>query len=326
MIASPSTDRTDEPAVVPPDEKFWKTYNSRLEFPIAALLSLLAHVALIAVLVFLLVVAMAGGEDKSSVPLRLVDNGDAEEGLGNKNAIGKDEPLTPGDTAGPTLKDVDALPLEDSLPEVQKDFQEKIQLDPDLAETVVTPEKAAAYASLNDVLRDQILPVGQRKGNGGTEAGEAGIGSDATKARSLRWVMRFRTNNGRDYLNQLSALGAIVIVPVPPENKAAYVFRDLVNPKVGNLVSEGEWQKLAQQIQFCDFKQDSVAQVSAELGLAQTKPHMFWAFFPKVLEDQLAKKEREYQNRSPDSVSETVFQVVQKGGRFDLDVVRQTLK
>lgn len=312
----------------PGENTFWQTYNSNLEFPLAWAISIFLHGALIATLAVVLLWAMTGKEDKTPVPIRLVEGGSDDSGEGDLMAGGVPDPLTIGQ-ASPTESDFSALPLpnEQTLPEITQDFQDKIKLDEDLATVKITPEKAAAYAGLSEAIRDKLMPFGQDKGTRpGTKSGPQGTGADATRARSLRWVLRFSTTSGRDYLNQLHALGAIVIVPVPPENKSAYVFRDLKNPVVGELATDAEWQKLAQQIQFCDFKRDSVVQVTTELGLGELKPHMFWAFFPKSLEDRLAEMERSYQNRSADAIEETVFEVRPLGGSYDLTVVRQKLK
>ena len=311
----------------PGSEVFWKTYNQNLELPIAVLMAGFLHVLIVAGLILGMWFIGRSTPDKESVPIALVDNGEDDNGKGNPNNGGVEDPLTKGDVS-PIAADFQALPLPDNvtLPEIQQEIQDRLELDKDLATVKITEEKAAAYAGLDQTIRDKLLPVGQKKGTGAGPAGPGGTGSDATRARSLRWVMRFKTSSGRDYLDQLAGLGAIVVVPIPPDNKSAYVFRELSNPKPGEVVSEAEWHRLAQQIQFCDFKQDSVRQVSGELGLASVKPHMFWAFFPKSLEDRLAKLEREYQNRSADAIEETVFQVTMTNGRYELVVVRQTLK
>jgi hypothetical protein len=310
----------------PSENAFWQHYNSRLELPTSGLISLLTHVLILGTVATLYFVINSSAEDKESVPIRLVEGGDDDAGLGNADARGSDEPLVKGDNSSPTMADVAALALPTDLPQVQKDFTKIVQLDPNLATVNPPSEKAPAYAKLSDALQKKLLPVGSPQGRGGNSDGPAGIGSDATKARSLRWIMRFKTLDGRDYLNQLAGFGAIVIVPVPPENSSAYVFRDLANPRPGEQVSEAEWQKLAQQVQFCDFKQDSVRQVTAELGLSQLKAQMFWAFFPKSIEEEMAKKERSYQNRAPESIQETVFEVANVGGKYEMRVVRQSLK
>lgn len=50
----------------------------------------------------------------------------------------------------------------------------------------------------------------------------------------------------------------------------------------------------------------------------------FWAFFPRELEDELARKEQHYRNRRPEDVEETVFRVVVRGGACEVVVWGQT--
>lgn len=321
-----NTAAADEPTG-PGDETFWQSYNRNLEFPIASLMSILAHVAIVAVLVGMLLLLMAGGKDKTSVPIVLVqDNGKDAAGAGNPFDGGPTDPIAIGEAA-PTPADLQSLPNNETIPEIQQEIKNQLKLQDDLANVTVTEEKAAAYAGLDKTVRDKLLPVGQKRGAGGAgPAGPGGTGADATRARSLRWVLRFRHTNGRDYLNQLASLGALVIVPIPPANSDAYVFRDLVNPTVGPRVSDDEWKKLAQQIQFCDFKQESVREVSEVLGVSSVRPHCFWAFFPPELEAKLADLERRYQGRESKDIEETIFAVTAQNGKNELTVVRQTLK
>src|SRR3954451_15684909 len=67
---------------------------------------------------------------------------------------------------------------------------------------------------------------GRKDGGPGTSPGARGgtpgpgTGADARMERTprekrmLRWHMKFTANNGREYVNQLAALGAILAVPV----------------------------------------------------------------------------------------------------------------
>src|SRR5215218_962509 len=42
--------------------------------------------------------------------------------------------------------------------------------------------------------------------DGSAGTGPGGVGSASTRARGLRWVLRFRVASGRDYLDQLKAM------------------------------------------------------------------------------------------------------------------------
>ena len=65
--------------------------------------------------------------------------------------------------------------------------------------------------------------------------------------------------------------------------------------------------------------------VAGAVGLDFT-PRTFWAFFPKSLEDELARKETGYRNKRADDIEETIFRVTVRGGRFELVVDEQKMK
>ena len=78
-----------------------------------------------------------------------------------------------------------------------------------------------------------MLGIGQKKGDGATgNGGEGGPGAgtgtraDNTHARTMRWVIAFKTLGGRDYLDQLQGFGAKLIVPMA-DGKTMMLFRSL---------------------------------------------------------------------------------------------------
>jgi hypothetical protein len=56
------------------------------------------------------------------------------------------------------------------------------------------------------------------------------------------------------------------------------------------------------------------------------QPTTFWAFFPKELEEELARLERNYRNRRSEDIEETIFRVTVRGGRPEVVVAEQRLK
>lgn len=334
-MASPSAPQIDDVAEQPPETVFWKTYSGNLEFPIATVLSILIHVGLVVGLLFILLLALRSVDDKSSVPIALVDMGGQDDsGNGSPGSGGEADPLAIGTTT-PTAADISALALPTDLPTIKDEIKKQILLEDPTAAINLSDEKAAAMALLDESLRKKMLGIGTQRGSGNgagsgdsgqTGSGPGGFGADDTRARGLRWVIRFRTSSGQDYLAQLRSLGAVVIVPVPPDFKTRmHIYRDLNNPVHGVVMNPEDWDSLANQIRFCDFKADSGRQISEALGLPFTAP-FFWAFFPKGLENDLARMETSYQNRRSEDIEETVFQVVQRGGSYELQIARQTLK
>ena len=65
--------------------------------------------------------------------------------------------------------------------------------------------------------------------------------------------------------------------------------------------------------------------VAEALNLGYTPP-MFLVYFPKEMEKKLDTLERQYQNKDPKEIKETVYKVVRRGGDYDLFVVSQILK
>ncbi len=326
--ATLDTEDLDPVEAQPADDTFWKDYNSSYEFPTSIISSVLTH-ALIVLALVLIVFAAMGGRNSDAVPIRLVEGGWDDTGEGSAGSGGENDPLAKGESA-PTPKDFATLP--NNLPEVQQDVKKQIlDIDPSAVGSI-PDEKAAAYAALDKALRDKLL--GERRGSGPgagsgntgqTGTGPGGVGADSTRARSLRWILRFRTRDGRDYLDQLKALGATVMVPVPPENKQMYLFRDLTNPKPGTIATDADIAVLARQIQFSDFRRESVEGIGRALNLNYT-PSVFWAFFPTDLEQQLSRLEVAYRNRRPEDIEETIFMVTVRNGEPALVVVEQRAK
>ena len=305
------------------------TSNSRSQ----ASLSSIIHVGLVAGLFVLVMLDSWSVDDKSSVPISLVDMGGFDdEGDGSSGSGGEINPLAVG-TAVPTPEDYAALPLNATLPQIKHDFQKRIALEDPLGQVSAVRREGgrARPAQRGDPRQAARLSPGQwRRGRQRRHRPGRGrprrLRSDETRARGLRWVIRFRTTSGQDYLEQLRSLGAIVVVPTPPDFKTRmYIFRDLNNPTPGVVIQPADWDELSDQIRFCDLKETSGRQISTVLNLPYTAPY-FWAFFPKGLEDELARKETAYQNRRAEDIEETVFQAVQRGGQFELDIVRQTVK
>ena len=327
-------DDADAEADQPGEETFWQAHSSRFEMPISFTCSALILSGLFGV--FLAFAALANGctgrLKQDSVPIALSDAGFDDEGLGSEGGGGEINPIAIGFTP-PTEKDAQFLPHPDQIPEVQNDINEKLKLEDPNAATPLSMQKATEYSTFDKTARDKLLGLGSQRGTpGGPGSGDdnkgtgpGGSGSSSTRARSMRWVMRFSTRSGKDYLDQLAALKAIVVVPIPPDGKTAYVFRDLINPRPGTYVEEKEWTKLAGQIQFCDYKKTSVTEVSAALNLNFT-PTSFWAFFPKDLEGELSRLEVAYGNKQPEQIEETVFEVTVRGGSSSVVVASQKLK
>jgi hypothetical protein len=301
----------------PPPEEFWEKYNKRLEFPLSTVGAVFLHVAVGALVVFILLRMAANATDRASVPLVLADVGGLDDsGSGSEGSGGVDEPLfRPTDEP---FKPIEVMPIDPNLPEAQAN-----------PNTTTLPDAAGNLAPPTTP-----RPVGAEKGSGkepgkgydGTKGkGPGGTGADSTRARNLRWIIRFRTSSGRDYLDQLRVMGARVIIPVPGGNKQYVYVPDLANLAGKRPPTKEEESELAGMIKFGDNRAESVRQVAQELGL-DFNPQAFWAVFPKNIEEELERKEKGYRNRRAEQIEETVFRVIMRGGNYEIVVEDQTVK
>jgi hypothetical protein len=329
-----SIDEEPEPEVALPEEEFWDRYNKRLEFPIATVATVFLHVVVGAILVYVLVGLMDGGEDRSNPPLQLIAVSGADDtGEGSSGSGGQENPDIVRDV-DPFVGVRNVLPTPESLADAKADIQ-KMVLPDTTGNLPISAPNAAAYSQLDDTIRKKLLGVGSQKGegnqpgkgfDGSAGSGPGGVGSDSTRARGLRWVLRFRVASGKDYLDQLRAMGAEILVPLddkkPPQS---ILVPDLENPTAQRVASDADYKRLAGKIQFSDTRKDQVREVCAALGV-KTDAKTFWAFFPKSLEEELAHKEKSYRNRRSEDIEETIFRVVVRGGKFELVIDDQRVK
>ncbi|MCI0463725.1 MAG: TIGR03067 domain-containing protein [Gemmataceae bacterium] len=138
--------------------------------------------------------------------------------------------------------------------------------------------------------------------------------------RQLRWTLRFDTRDGRNYLRQLQALGAILAIP--DEESQFRVIRDL-----SQRPAQGKIEEIAQlnRIYWIDQKPHSVASLSLALGLA-APPRFLVAFFPEKVEQDLLRLELAHVGRKEEEIAETHFEVVKKGDGYELKVRAQTAR
>jgi hypothetical protein len=263
--------------------------------------------------------------------MKLVEPGGFDdEGEGSAGSGGMENPLTEGNS-NPFKKSMDeVLPVE-KMPEAIANIKDLMKAL-DEGDIPVSAQAAAAFNSVDEELRKKLLGSARGSGNekgrgddGSKGTGPGGSGSDSTRARTMRWVLRFRTASGEDYVQQLSAMGGTIIVPVPPENKEFLYYPDPKNPSSGRIATAADTRTVASQVKFGDSRPDSVAGVAGALRL-NFKPKSFWAIFPKNVEEELERKERGYRNRRPEDIEETIFRITVRGGNVDVVVDDQKVK
>ncbi len=312
---------------VPPDESFWRKHSSHLEFPQSLLISTFLVACMFGLVVACLYLALGPGPMKRVPPISMAD-GDDDSGLGNVNAGSEGgqggttplAPTTPSDVPPSIIPDV-TVPL----PTIK---QPVAPTDP----TGALPIPTTSFNEALDGTDKKLLQgppgatgPGQGRDGTGTEGGTRGTGRDKTRARSLRWVIKFTTSGGQDYLNQLAALNAVVLVPVPGQTGQYYLFKDLLKPNFGPVASDSDMVQYSGQVQFCDSKPDSVRGVGQALRLPFAASE-FYAVFPPGIENKLADLEKRYRSLPPERIAETRFQVTVNNGDYVFVVVGQTEK
>lgn len=316
----------------PPEEEFWERYNRRLEFPLAAVAAVLLHVIVFVVLVFGLL-SLLSGDASPNPKLELVAVGGLDDsGEGSAGSGGNPDPDLIKDVS-PEQNTKSILPTPQAIADAKENIKKIVLEDPSGQMPVAAPN-AAAYSQLDESLRKKLLGIGSQKGSGPGagrgDTGEAGngpggTGADSTRARGLRWVLRFKVANGRDYLDQLRSMGAEILVPIPPGEKECLLFPDLNKTDVKRTATDADFRRLAGKIKFSDTRRDAVFGVAGALGL-DISPKTFWAFFPKELEDHLARLETGYRNRRAEDIEETIFRVTVRGGTYEFVVDEQVAK
>src|SRR5438067_2991103 len=112
------------------------------------------------------------------------------------------------------------------------------------------------------------------------------VDPEAARAKSLRWVLRFKVESGKNYVEQLKLLNAAILIPLPGSEKALLI-PDLTKPETRREATEKDYKELDLKIRFSDTRREAVVGVAGALGLDFT-PKTFFAFFPRKVEDELA--------------------------------------
>jgi len=312
----------------PPDESFEEKYNKQFEFPLSIVGSLLMHVMIAGVLAYLILVLMNKGEDKSPVAVKTMavggmdDNGDGSSGSG-----GQEDPLIEKMNQDPATAAEISLADPSKLPQIE-DVQKTIKLLDPTGNMPVSASNQAAYAGLDKAIRDKLMGANRGAGNeagkgfdGSKGAGPGGTGSNSTLGRNMRWTLRFKVNSGRDYLDQLKAMKAKILVPIPGTDKCILIA-DLNNPSDQKTVDPAQFSDL---LKFVDSRAEAVNGVVGSLGLT-IQPRSFCAVFTKEEEARLAKMETSYRNRRAEDIEETIFKVTVSGGEPIVIVDEQKVK
>jgi hypothetical protein len=205
--------------------------------------------------------------------------------------------------ASPEISDV--APVE--VPEVATVDQQEI------VDTTIAKSKAAAASARAAAAQQLNNNLGGKPGSpsgGGGGSGRAG--------RAARWVLRFNRSSTENFLEQLGGLDADIAFPQRGDNYL--YFSDLSGSRSSST------RNLSQEsrIFWIDDSRQSFEDVARTLGVSS--PPFMCAFLPTPLEEKMLKLELAYKGApNEESIVQTVFECVQRGGGYDVIVVDQTL-
>jgi hypothetical protein len=333
-----------EVGLQPPEEQFWQRYSPHGEAPLSGAGSLTLHLLILGVLLlgFFGLLPLGGSKHNIQIePVRLGLNqgggGGKRSGVGEGPGIGSGREVADASaTESKGLTDTLPLPLPElpdpSSPTAREDLKFEGNTRPIFASESMQALRKLNKEALAKLPRVGLTPgkgrggsgkgggLGQGEGTGtGDGKGESTNQANLTKRekRMLRWVMRFDTRSGADYVAQLKGLGAILAIPTQevPGDYRYQLVRDL---RPGAKLLDEDVSKI-NRIYWVDQKPESVREVMAFLNLRMSPSH-FVAFMPAKLEQQLFELEsryleRHYPGATEDDITVTRFQVVPSPSR-----------
>lgn len=326
-----STNSAPPPApLAPPDEEFWDRYSPHHEFPLSSIGSVALHIGVFAAVAGLLWLAYKGTtSDKTPVPMvtmKVAGDNTGEEGRGGGG----------GEKGQEDLPEHQVIPKRAPVPEAvleQVDAEVKRFL-PKLPSTNsgLRPEdlpNISKYAGLDPDLQRKLMEGASGNKGKGPGDGAGGPGPDGTGAgnaadpsssasRGIRWELNFKTASGEDYLNQLRAMKATLLMPQPADWKTYKAYRLSEANPAGE---DYDINKLP-GLHFIDDEGGSATRLARAMGLAFSPPK-FLAFFPKDIEEELARKEHEFRGRKESEIFSTSFRILVRDGKPTITVIDQ---
>lgn len=314
------------PPLAPPEEQFWDRYSPHHEFPLSSVGSVALHIgALVLFVLALWLLSRMTISDKTPVPMRTVTltDGDGPEGRGSGGGTDRKENIDPVRQNNP--RDVPKVNLEQVAPEVKKYLPKSHDQNGPRPEDLPNLNK---YAGLDPDLQRRLMEgasgkkgTGPGDGSGGPGPDGAGGGNkgDASSSanRGIRWELNFKTASGDDYLAQLRAMKATLLIPQPSDFKEYKAYR------LGEGSIQGEdYDAKLPGLHFIDDDGGSASRLVRAMGLSFSPPR-FLAFFPKDIEEELARKEREFRGRKESEIFLTSFRILMRDGRPSITVIGQ---
>jgi RNA polymerase sigma factor (sigma-70 family) len=141
---------------------------------------------------------------------------------------------------------------------------------------------------------------------------------DKEQGRILRWKIVFNTKDGKEYAEQLEALGAKLAIPTRERNQYR-VICDLSKRPVRTTVED---ISRVDHIFLLETAKEPIRMLAKELGLKEPPEHIV-VFLPRLVEDELRRKEVDFAHRPEKEIVETTFVFSRSKRGFDIQVASQ---
>lgn len=317
-------------------QRFWQRYSPYGEFPRSSATSMTLHL-----LVVLLLILLSGAlvpRERTAPAVDVVEVGDdanAAPGEGGGLPAAGDE-LSASTASSGAETPLGSLPNEEVNTAVQAPEVAEASSTPTAADLADEAARAGASASTVaeqarrslDRAQQQLAENQNRQGGGGNAAGKGGTvsatgtgggggaGPSGRAARTGRWVLHFRHVSYDDLLAQYQGIGAELAFPMP-NDKYRYFSHLTSKPPHSHL---GDLSKET-RLYWLEEDANTVTGLARALGITPTSYML--AFLPQSLEDNMLKRELAYGNLKEDQIAKTEFEVVRRGGGYDVIVVSQ---
>jgi hypothetical protein len=318
-------------------------YSPHHEFPLSTVTSVGLHALIIGLLVIggWVIATLNWGGDVKPPPSDAVAMEEGGGG-GNPNGVGKgpgdgdvgdpDAPDAPLADPNETL-DVRPNASREQLQEVRKEASSLPEFKDEEGKRLIEEggKEVDKILRLNPEVRKK-LNAGLGKGGPGSGGGEGtgqgpGRGSktgpgtgtaDERVKRTMRWTILWNTRDGRDYIQQLMAFGAILAMPDGKTSNGFLVIRDL-----SQTPAQPKAEDIAQihRIYWVGDEPQSVRTLFAALGLPA--PPFYAVFFSAEFEEKLLQLELNYRNKKENEIVETRFGIRRVQGTYEPYILSQ---
>jgi hypothetical protein len=343
---SQTTETTKRSTGLPMEEPIMVRYSPHHEFPLSTVTSVGLHVLVIGLLIIggILIARLNWGGDVPPPPSNAVAmGGEVGGGGGSPHGSGGGPGDTGSNAPDAPLPDpdenLDVRPdtTREQLQETRKNALQLPEFKDEASKRLIEKggQEVDKILRLNPEVRKKLREgmvagkggggpgsgggVGTGQGPGqGSGVGPGAGGADKRIERTMRWTILWNTRDGRDYIQQLNAFGAILAIPDTKAPNSFLVIRDLkqlpAKPKPEDITQ-------IHRIYWVGDEPQSVRTLFEALGLPP--PPFYAVFFSEEFEQQLLQLELNYRGKQENEITQTRFGVRRVQGTYEPFVISQ---